>query len=112
MNLTALSKLLPVLHSVSGLQFTRESVHYHSCLSSTLLLSAAPPSSPLCLWDGQADEGGSISLSCSVEEGVPVPELRWDKLEPDQISLPVNKEGMNCFTTIYLTYIHIQYIFH
>ncbi|MGH0127806.1 UNVERIFIED_CONTAM: hypothetical protein FKN15_052440 [Acipenser sinensis] len=53
----------------------------------------APPSSPLCLWDGRADEGGSISLSCSVEEGVPVPELRWDKLEPDQISLPVNKEG-------------------
>ncbi|MGH0145381.1 UNVERIFIED_CONTAM: hypothetical protein FKN15_032163 [Acipenser sinensis] len=53
----------------------------------------APPSSPLCLWDGRADEGGSISLSCSVEEGVPVPELRWDKLEPDQISLPVNKEA-------------------
>ncbi|KAK1154168.1 immunoglobulin superfamily member 11-like isoform X2 [Acipenser oxyrinchus oxyrinchus] len=53
----------------------------------------APPSSPLCLWDGRADEGDSISLSCSVEEGVPVPELRWDKLEPDQISLPVNKEG-------------------
>ncbi|XP_058869569.1 immunoglobulin superfamily member 11-like [Acipenser ruthenus] len=59
-------------------------------LSLTIL---APPSSPLCLWDGQADEGGSISLSCSVEEGVPVPELRWDKLEPDQIALPVNKEG-------------------
>ncbi|KAK6469426.1 immunoglobulin superfamily member 11-like isoform X1 [Huso huso] len=59
-------------------------------LSLTIL---APPSSPLCLWDGRADEGGSISLSCSVEEGVPVPELRWDKLEPDQISLPVNKEG-------------------
>ncbi|XP_041089311.1 immunoglobulin superfamily member 11 isoform X1 [Polyodon spathula] len=59
-------------------------------LSLTIL---APPSSPLCLWDGLADEGGSISLSCSVEEGVPVPELRWDKLEPDQISLPVKKEG-------------------
>ncbi|XP_058864522.1 immunoglobulin superfamily member 11-like isoform X3 [Acipenser ruthenus] len=59
-------------------------------LSLTIL---APPSSPLCLWDGQADEGGSISLSCSVEEGVPVPELHWDKLEPDQIALPVNKEG-------------------
>ncbi|RXM93712.1 Immunoglobulin superfamily member 11 [Acipenser ruthenus] len=67
----------------------------------------APPSSPLCLWDGRADEGGSISLSCSVEEGVPVPELRWDKLEPDQISLPVNKEAHPVRVTVRETSVQV-----
>ncbi|KAG9338180.1 hypothetical protein JZ751_026930 [Albula glossodonta] len=53
----------------------------------------APPSLPVCLWEGDTDVGGSVTMSCSVDEGVPVPEIRWDKVEPDTISLPVNMEG-------------------
>ncbi|XP_014051553.1 immunoglobulin superfamily member 11 [Salmo salar] len=53
----------------------------------------APPSLPLCLWDGVTDTGGSVALSCMVAEGVPTPEMRWDKLEPEEISLPINMDG-------------------
>ncbi|KAK6316724.1 immunoglobulin superfamily member 11-like [Coregonus clupeaformis] len=53
----------------------------------------APPSLPLCLWDGVTDMGGSVALSCMVAEGVPTPEMRWDKLEPEEISLPINMDG-------------------
>ncbi|XP_035637017.1 immunoglobulin superfamily member 11 isoform X2 [Oncorhynchus keta] len=53
----------------------------------------APPSLPLCLWDGVTDTGGSVALSCMVAEGVPTPEMRWDKLEPEEISLPINMNG-------------------
>ncbi|XP_021474481.2 immunoglobulin superfamily member 11 isoform X1 [Oncorhynchus mykiss] len=53
----------------------------------------APPSLPLCLWDGVTDTGGSVALSCMVAEGVPIPEMRWDKLEPEEISLPINMDG-------------------
>ncbi|XP_054899539.1 immunoglobulin superfamily member 11 isoform X2 [Poeciliopsis prolifica] len=52
-----------------------------------------PPSLPVCEWDGVIDVGGSVRLSCSVEEGVPTPEIRWEKVNPEQISLPVNMEG-------------------
>ncbi|XP_032388759.1 immunoglobulin superfamily member 11 [Etheostoma spectabile] len=53
----------------------------------------APPSLPLCQWDGDIDMGGSVTLSCSVVEGVPTPEIRWDKLNPEEITLPINMEG-------------------
>ncbi|MBN3313996.1 IGS11 protein, partial [Atractosteus spatula] len=59
-------------------------------LSLTVL---APPSTPHCLPDGHPDEGGSVTLSCYVDEGVPTPQMSWDKLEPEHISLPVIKEG-------------------
>ncbi|XP_069036660.1 immunoglobulin superfamily member 11 [Lepisosteus oculatus] len=59
-------------------------------LSLTVL---APPSTPHCLPDGHPDEGGSVTLSCYVDEGVPTPQMSWDKLEPEHVSLPVNKEG-------------------
>ncbi|XP_068186566.1 immunoglobulin superfamily member 11 isoform X2 [Antennarius striatus] len=52
-----------------------------------------PPSLPLCQWDGDADAGGSVTLSCSVEEGVPTPEIHWEKLDPEKIALPINMEG-------------------
>uniref|UniRef100_A0A087YLJ0 Zgc:165604 n=3 Tax=Poecilia formosa TaxID=48698 RepID=A0A087YLJ0_POEFO len=52
-----------------------------------------PPSLPVCEWDGAIDVGGSVRLSCSVEEGVPIPEIRWEKVNPEEISLPVNMEG-------------------
>ncbi|KAF3706506.1 Immunoglobulin superfamily member 11 [Channa argus] len=59
-----------------------------------LLLSVlAPPSLPVCQWDGDIDSGGSVTLSCSVAEGVPTPEIRWDKINPEEISLPINMEG-------------------
>jgi hypothetical protein len=54
---------------------------------------SAPPSLPLCLWDGVTDTGGSVALSCMVAEGVPTPDMRWDKLEPEEISLPINMNG-------------------
>ncbi|KAM7397981.1 hypothetical protein PAMA_006046 [Pampus argenteus] len=53
----------------------------------------APPSLPVCQWDGDIDMGGRVTLFCTVAEGVPTPEIRWDKLNPEEISLPVNLEG-------------------
>ncbi|KAM8899745.1 immunoglobulin superfamily member 11 [Spinachia spinachia] len=53
----------------------------------------APPSLPVCQWDGDIDTGGSVTLSCSVVEGVPRPEIRWDKVNPGEIALPINMEG-------------------
>ncbi|XP_035999017.1 immunoglobulin superfamily member 11 isoform X2 [Fundulus heteroclitus] len=59
-----------------------------------LLLSVLePPSLPVCEWDGDVDVGGSVRLSCSVEEGVPTPEIRWEKVDPEEISLPINMDG-------------------
>ncbi|XP_051903128.1 immunoglobulin superfamily member 11 [Hippocampus zosterae] len=59
-----------------------------------LLLSVlVAPSLPACRWDGDMEAGGSVTLSCSVAEGVPTPEIRWDKLNPEEISLPINMEG-------------------
>ncbi|XP_061105324.1 immunoglobulin superfamily member 11 [Conger conger] len=53
----------------------------------------APPTLPLCQWEGDLDLGGSVTMSCAVEGGVPVPEMRWEKVEPDSISLPLDMEG-------------------
>ncbi|XP_074466471.1 immunoglobulin superfamily member 11 isoform X1 [Sebastes fasciatus] len=53
----------------------------------------AAPSLPMCQWDGDIDMGGSVTLSCSVVEGVPTPEIRWDKLNPEEVALPINMEG-------------------
>ncbi|XP_075887566.1 immunoglobulin superfamily member 11 [Nelusetta ayraudi] len=52
-----------------------------------------PPSLPACQWDGGIDMGGSVLLSCSVAEGIPTPEIRWDKLNPEEIPLPINMDG-------------------
>ncbi|KAJ0062078.1 hypothetical protein NL108_015250 [Boleophthalmus pectinirostris] len=40
----------------------------------------SPPSLPVCQWEGDIADGGSVTLSCSVEEGIPTPEIEWDKL--------------------------------
>uniref|UniRef100_A0A3Q4BT55 Ig-like domain-containing protein n=1 Tax=Mola mola TaxID=94237 RepID=A0A3Q4BT55_MOLML len=53
----------------------------------------APPSLPACQWDGHVDAGGSVTLSCSVAQGVPTPEIRWERLNPEDIALPINMEG-------------------
>uniref|UniRef100_A0A667Z6F7 Zgc:165604 n=1 Tax=Myripristis murdjan TaxID=586833 RepID=A0A667Z6F7_9TELE len=58
-----------------------------------VLTVLAPPSLPACQWDGDIELGGSVTLSCTVAEGVPAPEIHWDKLNPEEISLPVNMEG-------------------
>ncbi|KAJ8266147.1 hypothetical protein GJAV_G00126470 [Gymnothorax javanicus] len=52
-----------------------------------------PPSQPECQWEGYMDVGGSVTMTCSVEEGVPIPNMRWEKVEPDSISLPLSMEG-------------------
>ncbi|XP_057676634.1 immunoglobulin superfamily member 11 isoform X4 [Corythoichthys intestinalis] len=57
-----------------------------------LLTVLVAPSLPACRWDGDMDTGGSVTLSCSVAEGIPTPEIRWDKLNPEEISLPINME--------------------
>uniref|UniRef100_A0AAY4A245 Ig-like domain-containing protein n=1 Tax=Denticeps clupeoides TaxID=299321 RepID=A0AAY4A245_9TELE len=59
-------------------------------LSLTVL---APPSLPVCLWEGDTDAGGSVTLSCGVAEGVPTPTIRWEKLQPNPIALPTNMES-------------------
>ncbi|XP_028840198.1 immunoglobulin superfamily member 11 isoform X1 [Denticeps clupeoides] len=61
-------------------------------LSLTVL---APPSLPVCLWEGDTDAGGSVTLSCGVAEGVPTPTIRWEKLQPNPIALPTNMESKN-----------------
>ncbi|KAJ8348353.1 hypothetical protein SKAU_G00269420 [Synaphobranchus kaupii] len=52
-----------------------------------------PPSLPVCQWEGDMDLGGTVTMSCTVEEGVPVPEILWEKVEPNSISLPPDMEG-------------------
>ncbi|XP_035290884.1 immunoglobulin superfamily member 11 isoform X1 [Anguilla anguilla] len=52
-----------------------------------------PPSLPVCQWEGEMDVGGSVTMSCAVEQGVPAPEMRWEKVEPDPISLPLDMDG-------------------
>lgn len=59
----------------------------------TFSLCAAPPSLPVCLWEGDTDAGGNVRLSCVVEEGFPTPLVIWEKLEPDKMTLPVNMDG-------------------
>uniref|UniRef100_A0A8C5HMC6 Immunoglobulin superfamily member 11-like n=1 Tax=Gouania willdenowi TaxID=441366 RepID=A0A8C5HMC6_GOUWI len=53
----------------------------------------APPSLPVCQWDGDIAVGGNVLLSCSVSEGSPPPEIHWAKMDPEEVSLPVNMEG-------------------
>ncbi|XP_062391613.1 immunoglobulin superfamily member 11 [Sardina pilchardus] len=53
----------------------------------------APPSLPVCLWEGEIEAGGSVTLSCAVAEGVPTPEMRWEKTSPDKITLPLNMDS-------------------
>lgn len=71
----------------------------------SLYVCAAPPSLPVCLWEGDTDAGGNVRLSCVVAEGFPAPQVIWEKLEPDKTTLPVNMDGKkrlgvkkkNCF---------------
>ncbi|XP_034034320.1 immunoglobulin superfamily member 11 [Thalassophryne amazonica] len=59
-----------------------------------LVLSVlAPPSLPVCQWDRDIDLGGSVTLTCTVADGAPTPQIRWHKLNPDKLALPVNMEG-------------------
>ncbi|XP_072302267.1 immunoglobulin superfamily member 11 isoform X2 [Eucyclogobius newberryi] len=53
----------------------------------------SPPSLPVCQWDGDIADGGSVTLSCSVAEGIPTPEIEWSKLNPEEIPLPVSMDG-------------------
>ncbi|XP_064424645.1 immunoglobulin superfamily member 11-like [Latimeria chalumnae] len=46
-----------------------------------------PPSTPICSSQGRADEGGSITLSCKVEEGIPAPIFTWERMEPQRQTL-------------------------
>lgn len=58
-----------------------------------LCVCAAPPSLPVCLWEGDTEAGGNVQLSCLVAEGFPTPQVIWEKLEPDKMTLPVNMNG-------------------
>lgn len=58
-----------------------------------LCVCAAPPSLPVCLWEGDTEAGGNVQLSCLVAEGFPTPQVIWEKLEPDKMTLPVNMHG-------------------
>lgn len=51
--------------------------------------------------------GGSVTLSCSVAEGVPTPEIHWDKLSPEEIALPINMEGQ-CHTCTHTVLIMVH----
>lgn len=60
---------------------------------SLVIVCLAPPSLPVCQWDGDVNAGGSVTLSCSVAEGTPTPEIRWTKLNPQEVELPINMDG-------------------
>lgn len=47
----------------------------------------------MCQWDGDVNAGGSVTLSCAVAEGTPTPEIRWTKLNPQEVELPINMNG-------------------
>lgn len=57
------------------------------------LFFLAPPSLPVCQWDGDVGAGGSVTLSCSVAEGTPTPEIRWTKLSHGEVPLPISMDG-------------------
>lgn len=78
-------------------QFVKDPLHYICSQIHLLIIFVAPPSLPVCQWDGDIYSGGSVALSCAVAEGVPTPEIHWDKLSPEEISLPINMEGQ-CHT--------------
>ncbi|XP_069746303.1 immunoglobulin superfamily member 11 isoform X2 [Narcine bancroftii] len=40
-----------------------------------------PPSIPLCRLQGDVAAGNDVTLTCSSEEGLPLPTLSWDKLD-------------------------------
>uniref|UniRef100_H3AFZ3 Immunoglobulin superfamily member 11 n=2 Tax=Latimeria chalumnae TaxID=7897 RepID=H3AFZ3_LATCH len=40
-----------------------------------------PPSLPVCKVQGTLDIGSDITLTCSSEEGIPIPTYSWEKLE-------------------------------
>ncbi|KAM3868883.1 immunoglobulin superfamily member 11 [Diretmus argenteus] len=73
-----------------------------------LLTVLAPPSLPMCQWDGETELGGSVTLSCVVAEGVPTPEIRWDKLNPEEVSLPVNMEGDDLSASVQIANVSSQ----
>ncbi|KAM9451132.1 immunoglobulin superfamily member 11 [Clarias gariepinus] len=52
-----------------------------------------PPSLPVCMWEGDTDVGGTVTLTCLVMEGIPTPQISWRKLEPDHITLPISMGG-------------------
>lgn len=56
------------------------------------------PSLPVCMWEGDTDVGGTVTLTCLVKEGVPTPRMSWEKLEPDHITLPISMGGNKCIS--------------
>uniref|UniRef100_A0A8C2PM80 Zgc:165604 n=1 Tax=Cyprinus carpio TaxID=7962 RepID=A0A8C2PM80_CYPCA len=50
----------------------------YRCVVKLSLTVLAPPSLPVCLWEGDTDAGGSF----------PAPQVIWKKLEPDRMTLP------------------------
>ncbi|XP_053331355.1 immunoglobulin superfamily member 11-like [Spea bombifrons] len=44
-----------------------------------------PPSKPECSSEGWEAEGGSIRLHCSVQEGVPAPRFKWERIPDGQV---------------------------
>lgn len=71
----------------------KTSVNHVFLLSFYCFVCLAPPSLPVCQWDGDVNAGGSVTLSCSVAEGTPTPEIRWTKLNPQEVELPINMDG-------------------
>lgn len=51
------------------------------------------PSLPVCMWEGDTDVGGTVTLTCLVTEGIPTPHVTWEKLEPHHIILPISMDG-------------------
>uniref|UniRef100_A0A8C5R7Q1 Ig-like domain-containing protein n=1 Tax=Leptobrachium leishanense TaxID=445787 RepID=A0A8C5R7Q1_9ANUR len=59
-----------------------------------------PPSAPQCSSEGQRQEGGSIRLHCSAEEGVPAPRFTWGKIPPDNHVLVTHQEDYHGYVLL------------
>lgn len=57
------------------------------------VFAVVPPSLPVCMWEGNTDVGDTVTLTCLVMEGVPTPQMSWEKLEPDHLTLPISMGG-------------------
>lgn len=80
----------------SGQADVSATFHPHEKANNEILFAfsrPAPPSLPVCQWDGDVNVGGSVTLSCSVAEGTPTPEIRWTKMNPEEVELPINMDG-------------------
>lgn len=99
--MTFFSKVLFSPHSQVAIRY----INVHEYISGLLdggVSAVVLPSLPVCMWEGDTDVGGTVTLTCLVTEGVPTPQMSWEKLEPHHIILPISMGGNKYISIIRL----------